>query len=63
MSFDHNLINLLVNPAPWAWAKDRATLDACANNGGIAAQMQADPKKLGKEKKPDENLVSLNFPV
>ena len=30
--------------------------------GGVAAMLQADPKKLGKAKKPDENLVSLVFP-
>ncbi len=30
--------------------------------GGVAAMAQADPKKQGKEKKPDENLVSLVFP-
>ncbi len=41
---------------------DCAAINASANDGGIAAQMQADPKKLGKEKKPDENLVSLVFP-
>ncbi len=35
---------------------DRAQLDA------LAAQMQGDPKKLGKEKKPDIHLVSLVFP-
>ena len=28
----------------------------------LLAQLQADPKKQGKEKKPDENLVSLVFP-
>ena len=30
--------------------------------GNLAAQMQADPKKQGKEKKPDGNLVSRAFP-
>jgi hypothetical protein len=28
----------------------------------LAADLQADPKKQGKEKKPDENLVRFTFP-
>lgn len=35
---------------------------ASFNDGGIEAQLQADPKKLGKEKKPDTHPVSLVFP-
>ncbi len=41
---------------------NRAVLDAAANHSGVAALMQADPKKQGKEKKPDVNRVSLVFP-
>ncbi len=36
---------------------DRAELDA------LAVQMQEDPKKWGKEKKPDASLVRLVFPI
>ncbi len=39
-----------------------ASLAAATYEGGVAAMLQADPKKLGKEKKPDRNLVSLVFP-
>ena len=60
MKFDPSLLELLGTPKPRVM--DSAAINASANNGGIAAQMQSDPKKLGKEKKPDENLVSLVFP-
>ncbi len=60
MIFDPNLTALLGDSIPRVM--DCAAINAAANDGGIAAQMQADPKKLGKEKKPDENLVSLVFP-
>lgn len=33
-----------------------------AGASNLAAQMQAAPKKQGKEKKPDRNLVSRAFP-
>jgi hypothetical protein len=45
--------NLWEDPALWH--------EHSAYAGSLAAQMQADPKKQGKEKKPDENLVSLIF--
>jgi hypothetical protein len=60
MAFDPNTSTLLDPPAcgkfdPAAWAE--------ANyEGGVAAQLQADPKKQGKAKKPDANLVSLVYP-
>ncbi len=45
---------------------DRAALASAfaeaTYEGGVAAMLQADPKKQGKEKKPDANLVSLVFP-
>jgi hypothetical protein len=41
---------------------DEAALAEAIYEGGVAAIAQADPKKLGKEKKPDGNLVSLVFP-
>jgi hypothetical protein len=41
---------------------DDSALAEATYEGGVAAMAQADPKKLGKEKKPDANLVSLVFP-
>ncbi len=41
---------------------DRAVWAEAIYEGGVAAELQADPKKLGKAKKPDANLVSLVFP-
>lgn len=60
MGFDPNLNNLLELSA--SRAVYLPTYDANANRGGIAAQAQSDPKKLGKEKKPDLHLVKLVFP-
>ncbi len=60
MKLDPGLRELFGPPIPRVM--DCAAINASANDGGIAAQMQADPKKMGKEKKPDENLVSLVFP-
>lgn len=51
---------------PMGFSADRTvylpTYDANANRGGVAAQLQSDPKKQGKEKKPDINLDKLVFP-
>ncbi len=41
---------------------DHAAWAEAIYEGGVAAELQADPKKQGKEKKPDENLVSLVYP-
>jgi len=41
---------------------DAAGIADATYAGGVAAMEQADPKKRGKEKKPDVNLVSLVFP-
>lgn len=60
MRFKPNKSILLVAPAPWAF--DHVAKEVTANDGSIAAQMQADPKKQGKAKKPDANLVSPVFP-
>jgi len=35
---------------------------ALSGGGSVCAQNNSDPKKLGKEKKPDANLVSRVFP-
>ena len=40
----------------------RYATSGTTNAGNLAAQMQADPKKQGKEKKPDRHLVSRTFP-
>jgi hypothetical protein len=61
MRFEANKSMLFVAPAPWA--ADHVAKDVSANDGGVAARMQADPKKLGKEKKPGVNLVRLVFRV
>lgn len=53
-----SIIDLLRNE----FARNREVLDAAANHSGVAALLQADPKKQGKEKKPDANRVSLVFP-
>lgn len=60
MGFDPNLTELMELSA--SRAVYLPTYDANANLGGVAAQLQSDPKKQGKEKKPDENLVKLVFP-
>ncbi len=64
MGFDPQVAKLLdqstcgkVDRAAVAAAFAEATYE-----GGVAAMLQADPKKLGKEKKPGANLVSLVFP-
>jgi hypothetical protein len=54
------LPNLLDQPA--CREVDCALLAEATYEGGVAAMMQADPKKQGKEKKPDANLVSLVYP-
>ncbi len=61
MRFDLDKSLLFVAPAPWA--ADHVASEVSANDGSIAAQMQADPKKLGKAKKPDGNLVMFDFPA
>ncbi len=64
MAFDPNITRLLDKPG-CGKADDAAIVEALAEatyEGGVAAMAQADPKKLGKEKKPDANLVSLVFP-
>jgi hypothetical protein len=48
----HNLLELLAR-----LSAERAALAV------LAADMQGDPKKQGKEKKPDGNLVIHVFPV
>jgi hypothetical protein len=60
MAFDPNIIKLLDQPA--CGKVDLAALAEAIYEGGVAAEMQADPKKQGKEKKPDGYLVSLAFP-
>jgi hypothetical protein len=60
MGFDPELVKLLESPA--SRAVYLPTYHANANRGGVAAQLQADPKKQGKEKKPDRDLVMLVFP-
>jgi len=60
MTFDPNITRLLDQPD--CGKTDDAALAEATYEGGIAAMAQADPKKLGKEKKPDANLVSLVFP-
>ncbi len=47
---------------PGCGKADDSALAEATYEGGVAAMAQADPKKLGKEKKPDANLVSLVFP-
>jgi hypothetical protein len=64
MAFDPNITKLLDLP-DCGKADDAVLAEALAEaiyEGGVAAMAQADPKKLGKEKKPDGNLVSLVFP-
>ena len=60
MSFEPKITELM------EFSADRAvylpTYNANANRGGVAAQLQSDPKKLGKEKKPDLYLDKLVFP-
>lgn len=60
MSFEPKITELM------EFSADRAfylpTYNANANLGGVAAQLQSDPKTLGKEKKPDINLDKLVFP-
>lgn len=60
MAFDP-LMSILINP-PACGAFDHAAWAEAVYEGGVAAQLQADPKKQGKAKKPDANLVSLVFP-
>ena len=59
MAFDLHTNNLLHPPACGAF--DHAAWAEAVYEGGVAAQLQADPKKQGKAKKPDANLVSLVF--
>ncbi len=64
MALDSNIIRLHDQPESGK-ANDAAVIEALAEaiyEGGVAAMAQSDPKKLGKEKKPDANLVSLVFP-
>ncbi len=60
MGFDPHIAKLLDQPA--CGKVDHAAIAEATYEGGVAAMMQADPKKLGKEKKPGANLVSLVFP-
>ncbi len=60
MASDPDTAKLFDQPA--CGRVDYAALAEATYEGGVAAQMQADPKKLGKEKKPDASLVSLVFP-
>jgi len=60
MAFDPNTSTLLDPPDCGKF--DHAAWAEAIYEGGVAAQMQADPKKQGKAKKPDANLVSLPFP-
>ncbi len=64
MGFDPHAAKLLDQPA--CGKVDQAAIAAAfaeaTYEGGVAAMLQADPKKLGKEKKPDAYLVSLVFP-
>lgn len=60
MALDPNISRLLDQPD--CGKPDDAALAEAIYEGGVAAMAQADPKKLGKEKKPDANLVSLVFP-
>ncbi len=64
MGFDPHVAKLLDQPACGKvdHAAIAAALAVAMYEGGVAAMLQADPKKLGKEKKPDANLVSLVFP-
>ena len=54
-------IQLLLDP-PACGKFDHAAWAEAIYEGGVAAEMQADPKKQGKAKKPDANLVSPVFP-
>ena len=58
--FDPGTNNQLDPPACGKF--DHAAWAEAIYEGGVAAQLQADPKKQGKAKKPDANLVSLVFP-
>lgn len=60
MTSDPKTSTLLETPACGKF--DHAAWAEAVYEGGVAAQLQADPKKLGKAKKPDENLVSLVLP-
>jgi len=64
MAFDAHTTRLFDRPACGKadYAALAMALAAATYEGGVAAMLQADPKKLGKEKKPDTNLVSLVFP-
>lgn len=57
----HININKLLDP-PACGKFDHSAWAEAIYEGGVAAQLQADPKKQGKAKKPDANLVSLVFP-
>jgi hypothetical protein len=64
MALDSNIARLL-DQLDCGNPDDAAIVEALAEatyEGGVAAMAQSDPKKLGKEKKPDANLVSLVFP-
>lgn len=60
MVFQLDMLEQLDPPACGKF--DHAAWAEAIYEGGVAAQMQADPKKQGKAKKPDANLVSLVFP-
>jgi hypothetical protein len=60
MVFDPDIARLFDQPE--CGEMDDAALAEAIYEGGVAAMAQADPKKLGKEKKPDVNLVMLVFP-
>ncbi len=64
MGFDPSKRKRLDQPACGMvdYAAIAAVIAEATYEGGVAAMLQADPKKLGKEKKPDANLVSLVFP-
>ncbi len=65
MALDSNIARLLDQLDECGKADFAALAEALAEatyEGGVAAMAQSDPKKLGKEKKPDANLVGLVFP-